>query len=170
MSLTGQRPSVLAALEWDDFKTENGYRFIVFNKAYRIGVLKGLKTDKIGKRRDKPNKAVLSPINDELGALIDNLPHTHETLVFPSPTGKRFDVDGFTKRVFTPVCSKLFELGEISQRLPTYNLRHGFQTNLKFSGVSDDIIAALTDTSPEMLRKHYGDNSRTAFLELPEID
>jgi len=170
MSLTGQRPSVLAALEWDDFKIENGYRFIVFNKAYRNGVLKGLKTDKISKRRDKPNKAVLFPINVELGKLIDSLPKRHETLVFPSPTGKRFDVNNFTKRVFTPVCTKLFEMGEISQKLPTYNLRHTFQTNLRFSGVSDEIIAALTDTSPEMLRKHYGDNSRTVFLELPEID
>ena len=68
----------------------------------------------------------------------------------------------------------LVDAGEISEYLPTYHARHTTQNRWLDSGMSEETIAALLDTSPAMIRKHYRDDRRyyenlAQNVTLPEL-
>jgi hypothetical protein len=91
--------------------------------------------------------------------ILKNRPH-YPNLVFPSPRHWYIDVNNFTNRIFKPVVESLVEMGEITEYLPTYHSRHTTQNRWLESGMSEEAIAALLDTSPEMIRKHYRNDLR----------
>lgn len=124
------------------------------------------------------------PVNSELAALIESIPK-HETihreprisrhlktvnrphypsLVFPTPVARWYvDIDDFTKRIFRPVVEELVKARKIAKYLPTYHARHTTQNRWLEAGMSEEAIAALLDTSPAMIRKHYRNDRR--YLE-----
>ena len=65
--------------------------------------------------------------------------------------------------------------GEVEEYLPTYHSRHTMQNRCLEAGMSEETIAALLDTSPEIIRKHYRDDRRyreslAQRVTLPELD
>ncbi len=148
--LTGLRPQMPIALSWSDIKTkQDGSRVILFDRAYTNGVLK----------QGKNKRAVIYPVYPQLGELIDQIPRKHEVLVFPSPTGGFINLNNFTSRYWGLVVKSLVQDGEIPKYFPTYHCRHTAATLLAGAGVPLATIAALLDTSEEMLNKHYLDNN-----------
>lgn len=147
--LTGLRPQMAIALRWSDIKTrKDGSRVIILDRAHTNGVLK----------RGKNKRAVMYPVYPQLGNLIDRIPRKQDDLVFPSPTGGFITLNNFTRRYWSLVVKSLVEDGEIPEYFPTYHTRHTAATFLAGAGVPLATIAALLDTSEDMLKRHYLDN------------
>lgn len=147
--LTGLRPQMLIALRWRDIKVKkDGSKILSLDRAYTNGFLK----------RGKNNRAVLFPVYPQLAALIDRIPKRDESLVFPSIAGGFINLNNFTRRYWSVVLKGLVADGELSQYLPTYHCRHTAATKMASSGVPLATIAALLDTSEDMLNRHYLDN------------
>jgi integrase len=188
--LTGIRPQLAIALEWEQIIWEQGRPIkIYFDRAYTSGILKPSKGDRNGK-----NTPRVFPVNSELADLIMaiprkktihrepiisrhlktvNRPH-YPNLVFPSSRRWYIGIDDFTERVFKPVVMALVDAGEVSEYLPTYHARHTTQNRWLDSGMSEEAISALLDTSPKMIRKHYRDDRRyyenlAQNITLPEL-
>jgi integrase len=188
--LTGVRPQLAIALEWEQIIWEQDRPIkIYFDRAYTCGILKPSKGDRNGK-----NTPRVFPVNSELADLIMaipqretihreprisrhlktvNRPH-YPNLVFPSPRRWYITIDSFTNRIFKPVVKALVDAGEISEYLPTYHARHTTQNRWLDSGMSEETITALLDTSPKMIRKHYRDDRRyyenlAQNVTLPEL-
>ena len=159
--LTGLRPQMPCALRWSDIKTnKDGSRVILLDRAYTNGVLKG----------GKNNRAVLFPVYPQLAELLDRIPQRNPTLVFPSPTGGFINLNNFTTRYWGVVVKSLVKDGEISVYLPTYHCRHTAATMMASAGVPSAAIAALLDTSEEILEKHYlDDEGLTCSLSLNNL-
>lgn len=148
--LTGLRPQMAIALRWSDIKTKkDGSKVLLLDRAYTNGCLK----------RGKNNRAVLFPAYPQLSELIDRIPRRSESLVFPSVTGGFINLNNFTRRYWAVVLKALVTDLEIPEYLPTYHCRHTAATTMAAVGVPLAIIAALLDTSEEMLNRHYLDNS-----------
>lgn len=118
-------------------------------------------------------------MNDELAELIESIPKRdtmqreptiskhlkikrpyHPNLVFPSPRKWYIDIGNFTNRTFKPVVETLVETGEVLEYLSTYHSRHTMQNRCLEAGMSEEEIAALLDTSPEVIRKSYRNDRR----------
>lgn len=155
--LTGCRPEDAIALTWNDIKQDK----ITFSKAYSSGVLKGSKTGVIR----------TFPINSQLKEFLErrktNNPNSHDSLIFPSPTGKYIDLHNFTNRCWRKVVKQLVAEGKVSQYLPLYNVRHTFITLMLRKGIDMQTIAMLCGTSIQMLKEHYWSPDRQ--VKLPEI-
>lgn len=188
--LTGVRPQLAIALEWEQIIWDGDRPIkIYFDRAYTSGILKPSKGDRNGK-----NTPRVFPVNGELADLIISIPkketiHREPTisrhlktvnrphypnLIFSSSRRWYIDIDDFTERVFKPVVMALVDAGEISEYLPTYHARHTTQNRWLDSGMSEETIAALLDTSPKMIRKHYRDDRRyyenlAQNVTLPEL-
>ncbi|WP_156331841.1 hypothetical protein [Planktothricoides sp. SR001] len=190
MFLTGVRPQLAIALEWEQIIWERDRPIkIYFDRAYTDGILKPSKGDRNGK-----NTPRVFPVNSELADLIMaipkretiyreprisrhlktvNRPH-YPNLVFPSSCHWYITIDYFTNKIFKPVVESLVTMGEVSEYLPTYHSRHTTQNRWLESGMSEEAIAALLDTSPAMIRKHYRDDRRyyenlAQNITLPEL-
>lgn len=159
--LTGLRPQMPIALRWSDIRTKkDGSRVILLDRAYTNGCLK----------RGKNNRAVLFPVYPQLGELIDRIPRRSESLVFPSFTGGFINLNNFTRRYWSVVLKGLVADLEIPEYLPTYHCRHTAATKMAAAGVPLATIAALLDTSEEMLNRHYIDNGElTESLSLDSL-
>lgn len=157
--LTGCRPEDAIALTWGDIKGDK----ITFSKAYSSGVLKGSKTGVIRIRT--------FPVNSQLKEFLErrktNNPNLHDSLIFPSPTGKYIDLHNFTNRYWRKVVKQLVTEGKVSQYLPVYNVRHTFITLMLRKGIDMQTIAMLCGTSIQMLKEHYWSPDRD--VKLPEI-
>ena len=190
MFLTGVRPQLAIALEWEQIIWDGDRPIkIYFDRAYTSGILKPSKGDRNGK-----NTPRVFPVNSELGMLIQSIPKRetihreprisrhlktvnrphYPNLVFPSPRHWYIAIDYFTNGTFKPVVDALVDAGEISEYLPTYHSRHTTQNRWLESGMSEEAIAALLDTSPAMIRKHYRDDRRyyenlAQNITLPEL-
>lgn len=79
-------------------------------------------------------------------------------LVFSSPKDKHIDLHNFTNRTWKPLVTQLVDSGELKEYLPTYHCRHTAASMLAKAGIPSSTIAALLDTSEQMLNKHYFDN------------
>jgi len=190
MFLTGVRPQLAIALEWEQIVWERDRPIkIYFDRAYTSGILKPSKGDRNGK-----NTPRVFPVNSELADLIMAIPKKETIhreprisrhlktidrphcpdLVFPSPRRWYIAIDHFTNRIFKPVVESLVKLGEVSEYLPTYHSRHTTQNRWLESGMSEEAIAALLDTSPTRIRKHYRDDrldyeNLAQNITLPEL-
>jgi len=190
MFLTGVRPQLAIALEWEQIIWEQDRPIkIYFDRAYTYRILKPSKGDRNGK-----NISRILPVNSELAELIMAIPKRetihreprisrhlktvsrphYPNLVFPSPRRWYIDIGNFTNRTFKPVVESLVTMGEVSEYLPTYHSRHTTQNRWLESGMSEETIAALLDTSPEMIRKHYRNDQRyrenlAQNITLPEL-
>ena len=190
MFLTGVRPQLAIALEWEQIFWEQDLPIkIYFDRAYTYRILKPSKGDRNGK-----NISRILPVNSELAELIMAIPKRetihreprisrhlksvsrphYPNLVFPSPRRWYIDIGNFTNRTFKPVVESLVTMGEVSEYLPTYHSRHTTQNRWLESGMSEETIAALLDTSPEMIRKHYRNDQRyrenlAQNITLPEL-
>lgn len=155
--LTGCRPEDAIALTWDDIKGNK----ITFSKAYSNGVLKGSKTGVIR----------TFPVNSQLKEFLERRktsnPQSHDSLIFPSPTGKYIDLHNFTNRCWRKVVKQLVTEGKVSQYLPVYNVRHTFITLMLRKGIDMQTVAMLCGTSIQMLKEHYWSPDRD--VKLPEI-
>ena len=178
--MTGVRPQLAIALEWEQIIWDEDRPIkIYFDRAHTRGILKPSKGDRKGK-----NTPRVFPVNAELAALIKNLPHYqtihreprishhlktvtrphYPNLVFPTPVRHWYiSIDDFTERIFRPIVESIVDAGKITEYLPTYHARHTTQNRWLESGMSEETIAALLDTSPEMIRKHYRNDQR--YLE-----
>lgn len=175
MFLTGVRPQLAIALDWEQIHWERGRPTrIYFDRAYTYRILKPSKGNRNGK-----NISLVFPVNDELADLIESIPKRktiqrepriskhlkinrpyHPNLVFASPRYWYIDIGNFTNRTFKPVVEALVEQGEVTEYLSTYHSRHTMQNRCLEAGMSEEQIAALLDTSPEMVRKHYRNDRR----------
>ncbi len=148
--LTGLRPQMPIALRWTDIKTKkDGSRVILLDRAYTNGYLK----------RGKNNRAVIFPVYPQLAELLDRIPRKHEILVFPSFSGGFINLNNFTRRYWGVVVKSLVKDGHIPEYFPTYHCRHTAATFLAGGGVPLSTIAALLDTSENILNRHYLDNN-----------
>jgi hypothetical protein len=162
---------------------------IYFDRAHTEGILKPSKGDRNGK-----NTSLVFPVNGELADLIESIPKRktiqreptiskhlkikrpyYPNLVFPSFRHWYLDIGRFTTRTFKPVVETLVEQGEVTEYLSTYHSRHTMQNRCLEAGMSEEQIAALLDTSPEMIRKHYRNDRRyreslAQQITLPTLD
>ena len=163
---------------------------IYFDRARTYQILKPSKGNRNGK-----TTPLVFPVNDELAELIQSIPKRptiqreptiskhlttlkrpyYPELVFPGPRGRYIDIDNFTNRTFKPVVEALVATGEVAEYLSTYHSRHTVQNRWLESGMSEETIAALLDTSPEIIRKHYRDDRRyrenlAQQITLPTLD
>jgi integrase len=146
LALTGCRPEEAYALTWDDIKMSGERRFVVFNKAYSAGILMN---------HTKTHTARMFPCNSELNALIDTIPHSHSTLVFPSIEGTYIDQNSFRRRAWKTIVDALVVEGKVKKYLKPYCLRHSFITRLVREGVDLATIASLSGNSPEVILSSY---------------
>ncbi|MBD2522112.1 tyrosine-type recombinase/integrase [Nostoc sp. FACHB-133] len=160
--LTGCRPEDAIALTWDCVKDN----VIVFDKAYSKGILKSTKN----------NKARLFPITPQIRQLLDRRAIYVSTLlnklVFPSQKGNRINLKDFTQRYTKRIIENLVSEGKVKQYLPTYNLRNTSITHYLRQGVDIATVAALMETSEEMINQHYwspDDDIINNNVQLPEI-
>ena len=173
--LTGVRPQLAIALDWEQIIWEGDRPDrIYFDRAYTERILKPSKGNRNGK-----NFPLVFPVNDELAELIKSIPKRETiqrkptiskhlkikrsycpNLVFPSFRHWYLDIGKFTTRTFKPVVEALVHSGEVLEYLSTYHSRHTMQNRCLEAGMSEEEIAALLDTSPEIIRKHYRDNRR----------
>ena len=160
--LTGCRPEDAIALTWDCIKE----KVIVFDKAFSKGVLKSTKN----------NKARLFPITPQIRILLNRrleyVSSIPSKLVFPSQKGNRINLKDFTQRYTKRIVESLVSEGKVKQYLPTYNLRNTSITHYLRQGVDIATIAALMETSEEMINEHYwspDDDIITNNVQLPEI-
>ncbi|MBD2357381.1 tyrosine-type recombinase/integrase [Tolypothrix sp. FACHB-123] len=160
--LTGCRPEDAIALTWDCVKE----KVIVFDKAYCCGVLKSTKN----------NKARMFPITPQIRELLDR----HSTyispipgkLIFPAQNGSYINLRNFTQRYTKRIVENLVNEGKVKQYLPTYNLRNTSITHYLRQGVDIATVAALMETSEEMINLHYwspDDDIINNNVQLPEI-
>ena len=143
--LTGCRPEDAIALTWNCIQD----KVIVFDKAYSKGVLKSTKN----------NKTRLFPLTPQLRDLLDrrrsHLLNKSDNLVFPSQRGNCINLKDFTQRYTKRIVENLVKEGKVKQYLPTYNLRNTSITHYLRQGVDIATVAALMETSEEMINKHY---------------
>ena len=189
--LTGVRPQLAIALEWEQIIWELDRPVkIYFDRAFTDGILKPSKGDRSGK-----NISRILPVNSELATLIESIPKRetiqreprisrhlksvtqphYPNLVFPSSRHWYIEIDNFTENIFRPIVKSLVEAGEVNEYLPTYHARHTTQNRWLESGMSEETIAALLDTSPEIIRKHYRNDQRyrenlAENITLPEME
>lgn len=160
--LTGCRPEDAIALTWDCIKD----KVIIFKKAYSCGILKTTKN----------KKARMFPITPQIRELLDR----HSTctctrpkkLVFPSQNGSYINLRNFTRRYMKRIVDNLVIEGKVKQYLPTYNLRNTSITHYLRQGVDIATVAALMETSEEMINEHYwspDDDIINNNVKLPEI-
>lgn len=160
--LTGCRPEDAIALTWDCIKE----KVIVFDKAFSKGVLKSTKN----------NKARLFPITPQIRNLLNRrmeyISSAPSKLIFPSQKGNRINLKDFTQRYTKRIVESLVSEGKVKQYLPTYNLRNTSITHYLRQGVDIATVAALMETSEEMINEHYwspDDDIITNNVQLPEI-
>lgn len=151
--LTGVRPQMAIALAWQDIQWS--LDFVTLTNGYTNGILKCSKTGRV----------VRYPLYPQLRELLEKTRDCHECirfedLVFPSTTGGYINLKNFTRRIWKPVITKLVSEGKLTEYLPTYHCRHTAASMLAGAGVPATTIAALLDTSEQMLNKHYFDNDQ----------
>jgi integrase len=144
-SLTGCRPEEAIALTWNDYKEKGGKKYIIFDKAYSCGEL----------RKTKTGKARIFPCNEQLTQLMESIPKKESSLIFPNREGRYVSPNNFSRRYWNPIVSQLVVLGEVSQYLPFYNLRHSFITELVRASYDIATVAAWSGNSEQTILKHY---------------
>ncbi|MFB3893970.1 MAG: tyrosine-type recombinase/integrase [Phycisphaerae bacterium] len=103
--------------------------------------------DEFWQPKTKRNRVV--PISDALFAILTAYQAPHECLwFFPSPNGKRWDVDNFSQDLAK--LNKTHNLG-----WSCLDFRHTFGSQLAQKGESLYKISTLMGNSPEICRKHY---------------
>jgi len=160
--LTGCRPEDAIALTWDCVKD----KVIIFDKAYSCGVLKNTKN----------NKARMFPITPQIRELLDRrltyVSSIPSKLVFPSQNGSYINLRNFTQRYTKRIVENLVNEGKVKQYLPTYNLRNTSITHYLRQGVDMATVAALMETSEDMINQHYwspDDDIINNNVQLPQI-
>jgi integrase len=160
--LTGCRPEEAIALTWDCVKD----KVIVFDKAYSCGILKNTKN----------NKARMFPITPQIRELLDRrltyVSTISSKLLFPAQNSSYINLRNFTQRYTKRIVENLVNEGKVKQYLPTYNLRNTSITHYLRQGVDIATVAALMETSEEMINQHYwspDDDIIHNNVQLPEI-
>jgi len=143
--LTGCRPEDAIALTWDCIQD----KVIVFDKAYCCGILKSTKNNKT---RTFPITPKIRELLDRCSSYVLNQP---DKLLFPSQNGSYINLRNFTQRYTKRIVENLVKEGKVKQYLPTYNLRNTSITHYLRQGVDIATVAALMETSEEMINKHY---------------
>lgn len=164
---TGCRPEDARAVTWDDILTKKDKKYICFSKASPIpGVVKPTKNATIR----------LFPVNEQLQEILDDAYHQNQAykledseLIFPSKEGKRLDGRNFQSRHFKVIVDGLVASGQISKPVTQGNGRHSFITTMRTKGLPDSVIAALVETSPDMIDSHYSDDNLLTDIDLPKI-
>nr|WP_256364400.1 hypothetical protein [Nostoc piscinale] len=93
-------------------------------------------------------------------------------LVFPAQNDGYINLRNFTRRYTKRIVENLVSEGKIKQYLPTYNLRNTSITHYLRQGVDIATVAALMETSEEMINQHYwspDDDIINNNAQLPEI-
>jgi integrase len=144
-SLTGCRPEEAIALTWNDYKEKGGKKYIIFDKAYSHGET----------RKTKTGKTRIFPCNEQLTQLMESIPKKDSSLIFPNREGRYVSTTNFSRRYWNPIVSQLVVLGEVSQYLPFYNLRHSFITELVRASYDIATVAAWSGNSEQTILKHY---------------
>lgn len=160
--LTGCRPEDAIALTWDSIKD----KVIVFDKAYSCGVLK---TTKNKKARIFPITPQIRELLERRSTYISIIP---SKLVFPAQNDGYINLRNFTRRYTKRIVENLVSEGKVKQYLPTYNLRNTSITHYLRQGVDIATVAALMETSEEMINQHYwspDDDIINNNAQLPEI-
>jgi integrase len=153
--LTGFRPSEAHALTWNDFRKQGDRTEIIVNKRLSVD----------GKKIEEGTKNRVwcryFTVNDDLQKLLDSIPKIANkyNLIFPS-YGDRLYINNKTtsgpSRVFTRICSGLFNDGLIDDNLSYYACRHTFITHVMRSKEIDvATLAKLVGNSPDVLLKRY---------------
>jgi len=160
--LTGCRPEDAIALTWNCIRD----KVIVFNKAYCCGILKSTKN----------NKSRIFPITPKIRELLDRrenyVLNQPDKLLFPSQNGSYINLRNFTRRYTKRIVENLVNEGKVKQYLPTYNLRNTSITHYLRQGVDIATVAALMETSEEMINQHYwspDDDIINNNVQLPQI-
>lgn len=159
LAYTGCRPEEAIALTKTDIKHKPDGSYILINKAYSKGILKTTKTNK--SRTLKCNNQLIELLN------IIQQDNTQCKLLFPSHTDNYIDQHNFLNRYWKPIVSKLVAIGEVSEYLPCYNLRHTWITILVRKGLDPATIANIAGTSTEMIVNHY--LAAKNDIDIPEI-
>ena len=113
--------------------------------------------------KTKVNRIV--PLSRALRRILDSYvrPATLGPWFFPSPRGKRWHPDNFSRRL-----SKLNQAAGLNWTCLTY--RHTFGSQLAMKGESLYKISALLGNSPEICRKHYAALMPEALAQSVEFD
>jgi integrase len=149
--LTGCRTSEAIGLQWKQISSDCGE--ICFD-----GSLQYLRNEWVRSQGSKNNKNRIFPCSERLrNLLLKHRPawfdeaNCADALVFPAPKGGAINRGNFSNGVWKKI------VDPIKAGTTPYSCRDTFITLQILKGVPEGVIAKWTDTSIEMIQKHYAD-------------
>lgn len=154
LSRTGVRISELSQLRWSDFDLSRNVLRIVNDRNRRV--------ERADQRRTKNRRDRSFPIQDELRAIFERLPHRADGYVLHGPRGGRLKPDTVRNTLITEVITPLKKTfstarGEIGfEHGRLHSFRHFFCSRCPNESVPPQIVMNwLGHASSEMVRLYY---------------
>ncbi|MGH2415545.1 MAG: tyrosine-type recombinase/integrase, partial [Microcystaceae cyanobacterium] len=144
---TGCRPSEAIGLRWENVSLDCS----IITFCCSIVSCHGRN---ISVNKSKNNRTRKFPCSESLRTLLLSIrpnDYNPDDLVFPSPSGKPVNYTNFSKRAWKTI------VNPIKPNTTPYSCRDTFITNQIVCGAPETAIAKWTDTSVEMIEKHYAD-------------
>ncbi|PIG94595.1 site-specific integrase [Gloeocapsopsis sp. IPPAS B-1203] len=157
---TGCRPSEAIGLTWGQIKHDCS-QIIFSQSAVQLGNGKIIKSEGSKNSRYRNNRKF--PCGSNLQNLLQSIrPESFEpsTLVFPSPKGKVINYANFSKTAWNKIVDSIVE-----RETTPYSCRDTFMSEQVAKGVAPEIVARWTDSSADVIRKHYLDDKILEYLK-----
>lgn len=158
--LTGCRPSEAIGLTWQQINHDCS-QIIFSHSAVQLGNGKILKSEGFKNSRYRNNRKF--SCGSSLQSLLLSIKPEYtdlSALVFPSPKGKTINYANFSKKAWDKIVDPI-----VNRETTPYSCRDTFMSEQVSKGVAPEIVARWTDSSADIIRKHYLDDKMLDHLK-----